>query len=358
MATLGTTSKPAYVYDTETDTWVPIGVGAHTHALTSADVSGVVAQSGYFAAGKNKIINGDFGIWQRGTTLALNSSYTYLADRFKTTGRNGSGTQSQHSLTVADSALCANLKYAYKLTMTSAATNVTPTISQVVEDSFPYYGRTMTLSFYAKASKAITLQTRPDLLWANADNYTTAVNHSLTTIFQRFTHTFTITPSGSYNASTDYGLFLPFYAPMNDTYDIYITGVQLEAGSTATAFETATGNPASELAACQRYYWRAGGDAAYNGIGIGSSVTTTSSVIWVPNPVTMRAIPSSVDYSTLAITDYQNYGVSVSSLSLDNASRNGCFVNTGHAASVSQYRMAYLRTNNSTSGYFGVSAEL
>lgn len=31
MATLGNTPRPAYVYDTETDTWVPIGVGAHTH---------------------------------------------------------------------------------------------------------------------------------------------------------------------------------------------------------------------------------------------------------------------------------------------------------------------------------------
>lgn len=43
MATLGTTSKPAYVYDTETDTWVPIGVGAHTHDYipnTLADAKG------------------------------------------------------------------------------------------------------------------------------------------------------------------------------------------------------------------------------------------------------------------------------------------------------------------------------
>lgn len=31
MPTVGTTSKPAYVYDAGTDTWIPIGVGAHTH---------------------------------------------------------------------------------------------------------------------------------------------------------------------------------------------------------------------------------------------------------------------------------------------------------------------------------------
>lgn len=32
MATIGTTSKPGYIYDADTDTWIPIGVGAHTHS--------------------------------------------------------------------------------------------------------------------------------------------------------------------------------------------------------------------------------------------------------------------------------------------------------------------------------------
>ena len=31
MTTIGTTSRPAYVYDSETDTWVPIGFGPHSH---------------------------------------------------------------------------------------------------------------------------------------------------------------------------------------------------------------------------------------------------------------------------------------------------------------------------------------
>jgi hypothetical protein len=31
MTTIGTASRPAYVYDADTDTWVPIGVGPHTH---------------------------------------------------------------------------------------------------------------------------------------------------------------------------------------------------------------------------------------------------------------------------------------------------------------------------------------
>jgi hypothetical protein len=31
MTTIGTTSRPAYVYDAQTDTWIPVGVGPHSH---------------------------------------------------------------------------------------------------------------------------------------------------------------------------------------------------------------------------------------------------------------------------------------------------------------------------------------
>jgi uncharacterized SAM-binding protein YcdF (DUF218 family) len=38
MATIGTNSKPAYVYDAGTDTWIPIGPGEHTHEYIGKDV--------------------------------------------------------------------------------------------------------------------------------------------------------------------------------------------------------------------------------------------------------------------------------------------------------------------------------
>jgi hypothetical protein len=41
MPTIGTTTRPAYVYDFETDTWIPVGTGPHTHPVT--DVTGAVA---------------------------------------------------------------------------------------------------------------------------------------------------------------------------------------------------------------------------------------------------------------------------------------------------------------------------
>jgi len=38
MPTIGSTSKPAYVYDAGTDTWIPIGPGEHTHQYIDKNV--------------------------------------------------------------------------------------------------------------------------------------------------------------------------------------------------------------------------------------------------------------------------------------------------------------------------------
>lgn len=48
MPTIGNTSYPAYVYDQDTDTWVPIGVGAHTH--TDIPLSTVTTKGDIIAA--------------------------------------------------------------------------------------------------------------------------------------------------------------------------------------------------------------------------------------------------------------------------------------------------------------------
>jgi hypothetical protein len=70
----------------------------------------------------------------------------------------------------------------------------------------------------------------------------------------------------------------------------YITGVQLEVGSSATGFEYRLYN--QELSACQRYYQFVGGDSVYQFVGTGMNYATTSSSIQIPILVRFRAIPS------------------------------------------------------------------
>jgi hypothetical protein len=77
----------------------------------------------------------------------------------------------------------------------------------------------------------------------------------------------------------------------------YITGVQLEKGSTATSFDFRS--IGTELALCQRYYWQSTKGANNPSIANGTLWTTTASYNTIQFPVQMRAVPSLV-YSNVS----------------------------------------------------------
>jgi hypothetical protein len=70
----------------------------------------------------------------------------------------------------------------------------------------------------------------------------------------------------------------------------YITGVQLEKGSTATSFDYLSYG--TELALCQRYFTRLGGLANYTMFGTGMFRNTTTGNIITVLPVQMRTSPT------------------------------------------------------------------
>jgi hypothetical protein len=108
-----------------------------------------------------------------------------------------------------------------------------------------------------------------------------------------FLGTANIWQSGFYGAPT--GAVSPI-TTNNSTF--YITGVQLEKGSTATAFEWRPYG--TELALCQRYYWNMG-TGNQKMIGMGAAYTTGSVSSYVQFPVTMRASPTLIQTTG---TDY------------------------------------------------------
>ena len=73
------------------------------------------------------------------------------------------------------------------------------------------------------------------------------------------------------------------------------TGVQLEIGSTATAFSRAGGTIQGELAACQRYFYKTTSFFSW----VGNYYSTTAGILASRWPVTMRAIPTVTIPSTL-----------------------------------------------------------
>jgi hypothetical protein len=78
----------------------------------------------------------------------------------------------------------------------------------------------------------------------------------------------------------------------------YITGVQLEVGTQATSFEYR--QYGTELALCQRYYYRITPGAANAPFGNGLSSSSTTGRGLIDFPTTMRAAPSALEQSGTA----------------------------------------------------------
>ena len=78
----------------------------------------------------------------------------------------------------------------------------------------------------------------------------------------------------------------------------YITGVQLEIGSTATSFDYRPYG--TELALCQRYFYLINGTNT-SGVGAGE-VSGTNALMYYSNPVNMRAAPTIAQSGTIQIS--------------------------------------------------------
>lgn len=138
----------------------------------------------------------------------------------------------------------------------------------------------------------------------------------------------------------------------------YITGVQLEKGSTATSFDYRPYG--TELALCQRYFVKFGGNYTYEAIGsFGTGTGSTTSRIYIPLPVPMRTQPS-VSASTLELQDGYNAAVAITSVSnfSDGTSQLNGYIQANTASGLTAGRPYAIRAAGSTNGNLSYSAEL
>ena len=317
----------------------------------------------------NGIINGGFDIWQRGTSIANDASYTkYCADRFQV---NRAGLATGATISRQSSSLT-GIQYAARVQRDSGNTNTGAIYFLTAlesADSYRFAGQSVTISFYARAganyssaSSALSLRldygTGTDQSMGTGFTGQTAVitqTATLTTSWQRFTYTGTVA-----SAATEIG-FYSFYTPVgtagaNDYYEI--TGIQLEVGSQASPFIRAGGNIQGELAMCQRYYFRSTQNANLTLSAWGSANTTTTTTINVNYPTAMRTTPSAIDYSSVYITDGVSAYTSISSITSTTYTNVigevGVTIGTGTLTQFRGYKLVAL-TNG---GYIGFSAEL
>jgi hypothetical protein len=160
-----------------------------------------------------------------------------------------------------------------------------------------------------------------------------------------------------------------YYAPTGATSVVgtngatfYITGVQLEAGTTASPFEYR--QYGTELELCMRYYKKIGGTyAGQNGTGyvfIGSGLqrSTTSAAFGMAFSPTMRATPSVSFDSNVVCSDRTNFDTTLASLSSIAGDGNGMEFFAAFSACGAQFRPMLLSTASVTTGYMDFSSEL
>jgi hypothetical protein len=320
-----------------------------------------------YAAGKNKIINGAFDIWQRGTSFTDPTNGTFVADRYSMyiDGSGATRTISQQSFTPGSqpSGFYGQYFFRYAQTVAGTGASVNNGLLSKIEDVNALQNQTVTLSFWMKAdaSRSVTWATYQE--FGSGGSSAVLVNtytFTATTSWQRFTQTFTMPSLTGKTIGTGSSLTFIISFPLNTvgTYDF--TGVQLESGSTATAFQTATGTIQGEIAACQRYYYRVRAAQVYNRLGFGSAVSSTAAQINIALPVTMRAVYTAIDFSTLALDDGAGGFQAVTNITaVSNANgTNLASVSATVASGLTTYRPYHLEINNSTSGFLGFSAEL
>lgn len=302
-ATLGTTGATLGTYGGSTS--VPVlainAKGQITSTGTAAITSGL---TGF----RNRIINGDMRIDQRnaGSVVTISTgSPSYILDRW-VAYQNSPSTLVQISRnTSAPSGFQNSIKWGRNGSGTAGGVTV---LAQALEtaNSIDAQGGTVTLSFYAKAganfSSASSLlgvlvysgtgtdESVASMVTNTWTGKANPINSSatLTTSWQKFTFT-----SSTLGASvSQLGVYLNWTtvgaAGADD--NVYITGVQLEVGSTATEFER---RPIGlELSLCQRYYYELPSGATNAFVINAGQQTSTNAYGSVFHPVDMRIAPT------------------------------------------------------------------
>ncbi len=326
-----------------------------------------------YTAGKNKIINGDFRVNQRNFSTTSTSG-TFGFDRWAMTG-TATTTYSAQTFTpgAAPVAGYEGATFARMLTSGHSGTGAAAYLGQKIEDVRTFAGQTITVSFWAKAASG-TPKVGINLVQnfgsgGSGEVIAPTGSVTLTTSWARYTLSVAIPSISGKTIGTSSYLFLLLWTSAGTDYAGYTNigvqnatidfwGVQTEIG-TATAFATASGGSLQgELAMCQRYYYRNANGSTYNTYGVGISASTSQSSISIPLPVTMRIAPTSVDYSTLGITDAVTYQLALTALTMPYASPSSVALQANTAASQTALRTALLTNQNSTSGYLAFSAEL
>jgi hypothetical protein len=280
------------------------------NVVTTGDVQSASINGGPLAGMRNAIINGNFDIWQRGTSFTAEG---YGVDRWINVRVGSTCTMSRQAFTLGQTDVPGEPTYFCRMTVSSvagAANNVR--LMQRIEDARTFAGQQVTISFWAKADSNKTIAIESSQIMGTGGSPSADVfaieptKKSLSSAWQKITHTFTFPSLSSktlgsngnshvafqiwFDAGSNFNSRTDSLGHQSGTFDI--AQVQIEAGPVATPFER---RPiGTELALCQRYYIQenevnTGGSGSFKSA---SSVRTQSFNSTHSFPVEMRETPS------------------------------------------------------------------
>jgi hypothetical protein len=280
-------------------------------------------------SGDNIVINGDMAVWQRGTTIDTITSGEYLCDRWRLAHGGTDGNVDVDRSTDVPSGQ--GFAYSQKISMDDSETSLDAGDYVNLQTRFEGQNlqhllkgtssaKSFTVSFWVKSSVAETYTVN---IYDNDNSRHISASYVINAAdtWEKKTITFAGDTSGvldnDNNRSLDLGFWLDAgtswtsgtFATSWESYtqsnrvegttgwlestspEFYITGVKLEVGTTATDFQHESYG--DNLAKCQRYYHR----NEENTFGLGETRSSTSAVVIMHLPTSMRVAPTAMDTS-------------------------------------------------------------
>jgi hypothetical protein len=285
---------------------------ASNFTMTVPTTNGTVATTDQLQNFRNKIINGDMRIAQRGTSFTHTNTSLYPVDRIQSIAYNTGytpptgGTVARVQLT--DSVFDGGTQFSHAIRLTPNTSWKLNYLWQKIEDVTQFSNTTVTLSFYGRVGSGTfkptdgsqnAIRIEQDFGSGGSSSVSTYANWStaLTTSWQRIVVTVSLPSISGKTIGAGNCLNVMIYnnSDLSSVSWMEITGLQLETGSVATPFER---RPiGAELALCQRYYQQY--NTGQTPQTFSPSSNTTSATLNFK--VSMRAIPSIVNVGTGAV---------------------------------------------------------
>lgn len=268
---------------------------------------------------KNYLINGNFDLWQRGTSFTTMN--TYGADRWRH-GSPGTATVSRQPFALGQTDVPGEPTYFWRNHTTVAGSATTTLIRQRIEGVHTLAGQTVTWSFWArndtvKNFQVIVLQDFGTGGSPSGDVAALNRVESIGTTWNRYVYQVAVPSISGKTIGSDNNDYIEFLIQEMSSFSTFVLDTaqwQVEKGSVATDFEQRS--LGLELILAQRYFEKSFPLATSPGEGQNNppyisvmTITSTARRGWIPFVTRKRATPAMTYYRAAGMTNDGDWNV-------------------------------------------------